>query len=48
LRAKPSPPNDRDLPVWRNYARPDDPMDDRNRKLFVPAGDPPSAQSLEK
>ena len=23
--------------LWRDYDRPDDPMDDSNRKLFAPA-----------
>jgi hypothetical protein len=26
--------------LWRDYPRPDDPMDDSNRKLFVPSVSP--------
>jgi enterochelin esterase-like enzyme len=29
--------------LWRDYPRPDDPKDDRNRKLFIPADHPSSA-----
>jgi predicted alpha/beta superfamily hydrolase len=29
--------------LWRDYPRPDDPQDDGNRKLFVPADNPPPA-----
>jgi enterochelin esterase-like enzyme len=29
--------------LWRDYARPDDPHDESNRKLFVPAGETPKA-----
>jgi enterochelin esterase family protein len=29
--------------LWRDYPRPDDPMDDSNRKLFVPADNSASA-----
>jgi enterochelin esterase family protein len=31
--------------LWRDYARPDDPNDDTNRKLFVPAGYNPAGES---
>jgi enterochelin esterase-like enzyme len=34
--------------LWRDYPRPDDPKDDRNRKLFVPADNASSAQVPEK
>jgi hypothetical protein len=34
--------------LWRDYPRPDDPKDDRNRKLFVPADNPPPARGAEK
>jgi enterochelin esterase-like enzyme len=34
--------------LWRDYPRPDDPMDDSNRKLFVPAGNPPPAPVPDK
>jgi enterochelin esterase-like enzyme len=34
--------------LWRDYPRPDDPMDDRNRKLFVPAENPSPAPAAEK
>jgi enterochelin esterase-like enzyme len=34
--------------LWRDYPRPDDPMDDRNRKLFVPVNNPPLAPAAEK
>ena len=34
--------------LWRDYPRPDDPKDDSNRKLFVPADTSPSAPGPEK
>jgi enterochelin esterase family protein len=35
--------------LWRDYARPDDPQDDSNRKLLVPVGDTkPAGEALEK
>ncbi|HXP60865.1 MAG TPA: alpha/beta hydrolase-fold protein, partial [Dongiaceae bacterium] len=34
--------------LWRDYPRPDDPQDDRNRRLSIPAGESSAASSLEK
>lgn len=34
--------------LWRDYPRPDDPMDDSNRKLFVPGDHSSPASSPEK
>lgn len=34
--------------LWRDYPRPDDPMDDSNRKLFVPAESPSPAPGSAK
>ena len=35
--------------LWRDYPRPDDPQDDGNRKLFVPAAtEKPEGEKNEK
>jgi enterochelin esterase-like enzyme len=34
--------------LWRDYPRPDDPADDRNRKLFVPPGEQPATPAEAK
>jgi enterochelin esterase family protein len=34
--------------LWRDYPRPDDPQDDHNRKLFVPASEAPPAADAPK
>jgi enterochelin esterase family protein len=34
--------------LWRDYPRPDNPKDDRNRKLFVPAENSSPSPSTEK
>jgi len=33
--------------LWRDYPRPDDPMDDGNRKLFLPTGTAASSESAK-